>query len=318
MEKNRPLVHGIEMQGLRRLALASPNKDAVVLIFDCCFAGLAAEEGTRGPAEATNTVERCFSDLSDVEQKETAKGVFVFSSSAKDETSRELRSCAHKLGKGEPHPHGAFTFHLIEGLMGLAAAREGGEISVAMLRNHVEGAKGIHSFEVYQTRAAKPQGIILARVTDLGLLEATVKKITEKLGSGDLRDLILAADDLSRVLKDRPNYEPAKELRPKVESGLEACKQECRNWLTGHRVELLQQLSRQEFDELDDLVFELSFARIEAEQEKSRDTLSWLTCLLRAAQEQWSVSKLVPRLQGRESAARTSPSKLKAPEIRRR
>ena len=312
MDKQRPLVHGIEMQGLRRLALRSPNKEAVVLIFDCCYSGIAAEEGTRGPAEATDTAEKCFSDLADVQQdKATATGVFVFSSSAKDETSRELPKCAHKLGKGDPHDHGAFTYHLIEGLMGLAADREGGEISVAMMRKHVDAAlRGANqTFKCYESSATNPEGIILARVTDLALLATTLDKIKAKLDSKDLRDVILAAGDLSRVLKDRPNYGPAKELHSKVESGLKTCGQKCLLWIRSNKIELLQQGCRVS-DDLEDLVCDLSLGRIEAEHEKKSELMNLLACLLRAVQGNWSVSRLLPFLQVPEPAPQRSPSKL--------
>src|SRR5438045_2369275 len=55
MVKQQPLVHGIEMQGLRELALKSKNKEAVVLILDCCYAGVAADAKAKGSIEAVHT-----------------------------------------------------------------------------------------------------------------------------------------------------------------------------------------------------------------------------------------------------------------------
>ena len=100
MEKQRPFVKGIEMQGVRRLALQSPNKDAVVLVLDCCYAGVAADE--KGASEALDTADKAFSGMSGMfeaseKAAELATGVYVFSSSANDQTSGNCRIAATSL-----------------------------------------------------------------------------------------------------------------------------------------------------------------------------------------------------------------------------
>jgi uncharacterized caspase-like protein len=307
MELERPLVHGIEMQGLRRLALHSPNKQAVVLILDCCYAGIAAEE--KGETDPIDTAERCFSDLADIEPpKKKPAGVYVFSSSAKDETSRELAGCEHKLGKGEAHHHGAFSFHLIEGLMGLAGTGHGGEISVAMLRSHIDSAlqnRSNQTFKCYESSATYPDRIILARATDVRTLEQDLKRIETDLDAGDFDSLIIAAGDLGRMLKQRPNYEPAKALQVKTEHALKECQAQCREWLFNNKPELMQQ-ARGVCRDLEIVVADM----ILGGAFDDKRSLSLLFYLVHAVQGQLSVSQLLSTVQPVERTPRRASSSL--------
>jgi len=229
MVKQRPLVHGIEMQGLRQLALKSQNKDAVVLILDCCYAGVAADAKAAGPIEALQTAENCFSGMGEIATaKEVAEGVFVLSSSAADQSSRERPDCQHKLGREEPHTHGAFTFHLIEGLSGLAAG-EGKVISVKTLRDYVDqqGKGGPdQTFKLFSSRETNASRIVLARATDLIQLSASLVTSQKAFGGGGLcefdsgrRDPMQAAERPSELSGGEGSSKAARRKPPPVQNG---------------------------------------------------------------------------------------------------
>ena len=168
-----------------------------MLIRDCCYARVAAASQPKGPIKGLDTAEKCFSGMGEIEPtKEVAEGVFILSSSAADQSSRELSGCQHTLGSEEAHDHGAFTFHLIEGLSGLAAG-EGEMISVKTLRDYVDQqGKGNpnQTFKLFSSRESNASSIILARAIDVAKLSKLLEKISRNLTASDSLSLILAAE----------------------------------------------------------------------------------------------------------------------------
>ena len=61
----------------------------------------------------------------------------MLASSEATEVSRDRNNCIDPGGNG-PHTHGAFSFHLIEGLDGKAADSDTGVITIDSLRNHID------------------------------------------------------------------------------------------------------------------------------------------------------------------------------------
>jgi hypothetical protein len=131
MQYDRPLVRGIRMQDLNAVVNSAVNKDVVVVILDACRSGIAAgqEKGGDGLSPGSLT------DMLEIdEERLVGRGRYVFASSGGDEKSRERADCCHELGPVHPpHPHGAFTYFLLEGMNGGAAG--------ANNRVHLEGLK---------------------------------------------------------------------------------------------------------------------------------------------------------------------------------
>jgi hypothetical protein len=312
MEKQRPFVKGIDMQGVKQLALQSKQKDAVVLILDCCYAGVAADE--KGLSEALGTAEKAFSGMSGMFESaekaaEVATGVFVFSSSANDQTSRELLNCCHTLGTGEPHAHGAFTFHLIEGLSGLATSEPGGSISVAALRDHI--SKHLknnpnQTFKLYSSRETNSEGIILCRASDMERLIGILAGIEQKLTSGHFRELILSATELSAVLKECPNYGPAVTLRESLDNALGECKEKSRQWMYDNAVDWMKQ-DKSGYDAMMAFVIALSLDQIG--DVRTKRVLGLYIELARIVQKEGTFKDLSPYLPKTE-ASRLQPSQL--------
>src|ERR1700738_2903204 len=136
MRAKEPLVRGIRMQELTELLVSAKKKKAVVLILDCCYSGIASA-GKSGSIMEKPRVGEWFSQLN---QAQAGEGRIVFASGGKNEKSHELLDCSHILnpeGQG-PHAHGAFTFHLLEGLDGKAATGQDAAVNLDGLMKYVE------------------------------------------------------------------------------------------------------------------------------------------------------------------------------------
>jgi hypothetical protein len=326
MEMDRPLVHGIEMQSLRELALQSKHNQAVVIILDCCYAGVAADASAKGSIHALDTAATCFSGIAEIEpSKVVKKGVFVFSSSAENESSRELLSCQHKLGKEDIHPHGAFTFHLLEGLSGLAVSENEEAISLAALRNWIEQASGGgQTFEHFASQSMHPEKIILSNATDVVELSAKLETVKKHLAetylppSGspgkecNFKRLLTAAALLSSVIKDRPNYQAAKDLQEEIEKNLLPCRSQTLLYLQDNMLDLLARAPRV-CDTLHKVVRDLDFERIGLLKGSQKRVMGALLTLVDAVQKRSAVEELLPDLEAWEAEAETAQAEVPPP-----
>src|SRR3972149_1862535 len=131
MLKYEPLVYGINIQELKQIFLDSVNKSTVLMIFDCCHSGISTK-GDRGISDVKIPYDLLFGNLKEERGKE---GKIIMASSAADEASRENLDCMH-VNEDSPHPHGIFSFNLIEGLDG-KASDETGIVTYGGLRKYV-------------------------------------------------------------------------------------------------------------------------------------------------------------------------------------
>jgi hypothetical protein len=134
-DNKAPFVKGIRIQELKELFLrAEPKNKKGIMILDCCYSGDATAKS--GPADSEHA-QSLHQQLSDIEGSGT--GRFIISSAGADRVAREVRKGhafgeGYEVGQGE-HWHGAFTFHLIEGLC-LGAKDEMGRVSLDSVRRH--------------------------------------------------------------------------------------------------------------------------------------------------------------------------------------
>lgn len=140
MDPNDPFISGIEMAELRRVINENKNVQSVLVILDCCYAGILAddEHSKTGSDVMTKNIYQ-LQVKSIAKSSDTAtegKGRIILASSEADRSSREKDNCIHGDSK-EAHSHGAFSYHLIEGLEG-AAADEKGLITVQGIRKYLE------------------------------------------------------------------------------------------------------------------------------------------------------------------------------------
>ena len=131
MFKSEPFVCGINMQELRKVVLNSTNKQCVLVILDCCYSGIPTKDEKALPDIAIS-FDPYFGDLG---KEGGGEGKFIIASSGEDQKSREIES---KSGNGKGKViHGAFTYHLLNGLDG-KAADEAGTITLDRLLKYVE------------------------------------------------------------------------------------------------------------------------------------------------------------------------------------
>src|SRR5688500_1317181 len=123
MDPDDPIVSGINMDDLKKVILNSNNNPVVIVILDCCYAGIATKD-TRKMAPFEQNERNLYADhlqniikSSDTEVVASDKANIILASSEADALSRDKNNCIH--GENDsPHSHGAFSFHLIEGLDG--------------------------------------------------------------------------------------------------------------------------------------------------------------------------------------------------------
>jgi Caspase domain len=144
-----PFVSGIRMGDLKYLIERSDNKGNVAIILDCCYAGIVTKDTkelrNKNMKNLVQTVDTELQKLAQTPLPDDAKprgGKFILASSEGEAVSRERNNCRHTEDIGKPpgkppHPHGAFSFHLLEGLAGAAAHPDTGIISFDSLRKYI-------------------------------------------------------------------------------------------------------------------------------------------------------------------------------------
>ena len=123
MDPDDPEFCGIRMEDLRRAAFASKNKANILIVLDCCYAGIATK-GTKGSTAATKHIYAAEVEAPLLQDQNVGKSRLLIASSEADEVSREKTDCEH-LNYPSPHTHGVFSFHLLQGLEGGAADKLG-------------------------------------------------------------------------------------------------------------------------------------------------------------------------------------------------
>jgi hypothetical protein len=149
MDPEDPYVNGINMEDLKNYISKTKNKASIIMLLDCCYAGIAVKDGTTKSGTTTiladqnsknvyqTTLQNIVKPSDQANTLSTDRGKVILASSEATVASREKNNCIHP-GKNDPHTHGAFSFHLIEGLDGEAADPDTGIITIDGLRRHIE------------------------------------------------------------------------------------------------------------------------------------------------------------------------------------
>ncbi len=224
MDYERPLVHGIRMQELNDLMRKAVNKAVVLVMLDSCKSGIAAS-GDKGPPPTETSVEHAF-DLHKGIHDSDAKGRVVLASSGPDEKSIELSDCRHQFLGGAPHPHGAFTYYVLEGLSG-AAASDSADVTLSALHAYVERAlKGTQHVTFFGGGLQDAQNIRLLKATNFAKINGKITEAERLLAvyheAGSPGELFWAVDALVRVRRETENNEKAVSLRKEVDDLLRA------------------------------------------------------------------------------------------------
>jgi hypothetical protein len=126
---DEPFVCGINMKELNAVISQSKNKQVVIMILDCCFSGIA----TRGDRAILESISKQqFEEGIEL----SGQGRIVLASGGKDQKSKETLECKH-LYNSQSHPHGKFTFHLIEALEGKGETNDNGVITLEKIQKYI-------------------------------------------------------------------------------------------------------------------------------------------------------------------------------------
>jgi uncharacterized caspase-like protein len=185
-------VCGINMEDLRKVIYRSQNKASVVVILDCCYAGIATKN-TKSVSDLQTKVvyESNLKKLTEPPDTDklvsSGRGKIILASSEANAPSREKQNCKHYNENDTPHTHGTFTFHLLKGLDGKAADADTGIINFETLRKYVEdqlNTEGKQKPISSINEAFRTENIILAKSLDLF--------------NNKIAEVIVEADDLCK------------------------------------------------------------------------------------------------------------------------
>jgi Caspase domain len=125
-----PFTCGINMGELRETVSKSKNKGSVVMILDCCYSGIATKGDKFLPISPINK--------EDFENhlKISGENRIILASSQANQKSREIE--ISDSDNTDPHPHGSFTYHLLEGIDGRASDEKKGIVTLDGLYKYVQ------------------------------------------------------------------------------------------------------------------------------------------------------------------------------------
>jgi hypothetical protein len=241
MLKNEPMVNGINMLELKRILLDSVDSTAL-LILDCCHSGIPAKGEKAIPAVVVAPYDSYFINL---DKEEGGKGKFIIASSEADQKAREVsefRHSQHGPEEGQQHPHGAFTFSLIEGIDG-EASDEAGMVSLADL---FEKAKqrlkkmGKQEPKVFTADSSGMKAINIAITSKKHneYIESNLRNVKRFFENRDIASLIRAATVLDKVLQANPQNVEGLEYRNKISRIFTDFMEAARDWLPQHHAEV--------------------------------------------------------------------------------
>jgi hypothetical protein len=289
MDPEDPYVSGINMEELRDYISKCKNKASIIMFLDCCYAGIATKDGTTKSATmledpktknlyATQLQKLVESPAQPDIQNAGGRGKVILASSEADEVSREKNNCIHS-GNEESHTHGAFSFHLIEGLDGKAADPDTGLVTIEGLRKYVEEqmkAEGRQRPMYYVAEASRIDSIYIsisqnqfnAKITQL--LKDADALYAIKYPNSDLNDIQCLADAAKKVgelIRLDPNNNEIPKHQNIIDETVKAYLRPTSDWLTRNTKfarPKINEIKPALYDyELPELVLNLSFSGLQ-------------------------------------------------------
>lgn len=253
MLKDKPLVFGISMQELKQVFLNSKNKSIALIILDCCYSGIATK-GDKAIPNVKTKYEQQFKDL-------TGEGRIILASSEEDKVSRE-DNFKHE-NEQKPHPHGIYTFHLIEGLDG-KASDEYGRIYLIELQKHLEEQVGKQKAKIF---AADVSGISAIRIATATrkfneYIQTKLKEAEDWCRTKNEPTLLIhATDNIHKVLNINAENSKALNLKKRIDEQLAKYKKSVNAWLQKNKLTAKKTIPRA-FSLLENLVGYLYFDKL--------------------------------------------------------
>jgi hypothetical protein len=302
MDPEDPFVSGINMEQLRTVIYESKNQASVIMLLDCCHAGIAAKDKMKSGPVTTQVLDTERNLISTQFQKmiespgqpgtePTARGAVILASSEANAVSRERNNYKHS-DNDSPHSHGAFTFHLIEGIDG-KAADQSGIITIGSLKKYIEDKMLSEDRQIpvhYVAGATRIDSIHMAISQDR--YHATVEKLLSTVQGlvvvkyvnsefTDFQYLTLAAKKVGELANLDSNNAEVPRLLNVIQDGIAAYAQPTSEWLAKNLEYARPKINTIEgglYDfRLPDMIFNLSYDKL---QRMDQTTLKILTTVL--------------------------------------
>jgi uncharacterized caspase-like protein len=283
MDPDYPFVSGINMAELKKAIYNTKNIASTIIILDCCYAGIVTKDTAKtakmAPLEQEKKKNLFSINVENMIESPTnqGQGKIVLASSEATAVSREKNNCIH--GENDsPHSHGAFSYHLIEGLDGKAADPDTGIISIDSLRKYIDSQMTIERKQKQMYYVAEASNIDNIKIAIFhGTFEAKIKKLIkeaeELVAKPDIRTNLVsmfllqdAAKKVNELVNLKRDHPEIPRLQGLVDKSLEMYKQPTIAWLSSNmRVakEKIDAIRDSFYDfELPNLVYSLSFNQL--------------------------------------------------------
>ncbi len=229
-----PFVCGIKMSELREVIANSQHK-CTIAIFDCCYSGLATK--AKSAFDLMAEVDKHVKDF-------VSDGIIILTSSGEDQKSREI-TLQHEIAfesedELKAHPHGVFTFFLLEGI-------DNGKTTLNELKTYV--TERMNALNEKTNNLKKQQCNFLARgcgdLENIVIARSHEEKNKEQIeslidnalhfyNSNKKRMLINAVDAIHHALKIDPKNQNALDVKEKISQALKGCKKCVDCWIEKH------------------------------------------------------------------------------------
>lgn len=233
-----PFVCGINMENLKDVISKSICKSAIIIL-DCCHSGIAAETN-KSIEDVTKKIGNLLKDKDAVLSR---KGRVILSSSEGNQTSKEISKQKHRY-RNETHPHGTFSYYLIEGIDGEASKDvESGIITLDKLFKYAadETEKQGKQRPISSSVDAGPlERIEIAIATDKykKYIQNLIKEAESEFNKGDISNLIFAVRDVCEVIKRDTKNDDANKLKNKINDALINQQGPVGTWLISNLLDL--------------------------------------------------------------------------------
>lgn len=226
-----PFVCGIKMNELREVISKSRHK-CTITILDCCYSGLATKD--KGDFNLMTKVDEHVLDF-------VSDGRIILASSGEDQKSREILR-EHEIavvheGENKAHPHGAFTYFLLEGI-------DSGRTTLSELNTYViekmkELNEGTNNPKKQQccflaSGSSDLENTVIARShEEKNQKSLQIKILAARKGceSGNVATLINSVGDIQDALKIHPKNQEALEVKNEIIQALDNCKKKVDYWI---------------------------------------------------------------------------------------
>ena len=281
------------MTELKKAMYNARNIANTIIILDCCYAGIVTNDTvTKGVTRFTSqeqekrknlfatNVEKLGESSSDQSQ---VQGKIVLASSEATVVSRERHNCKHSENDS-PHTHGAFSYHLIEGLDGKAADPDTGIISIDSLKRYIENQMLAEKKQkpIYFIAAASNFDNIKIAIS-AGTFETKIKKLIKEaeelvvkpdsISKSEIKPTLVpmfslqdAAKKVNELIALKRDHPEIPRLRGLIDKSLEMYKMPTINWLDSNMyiaAEKINAIRDYFYDtELPNLVWNLSFDKL--------------------------------------------------------